>query len=142
MSCGTVTAERIAARLARADQPEELESIWFMLLHGASDRAFDMVAFWHLWDCLTTLQRTLPWTGTIDPAHIEQAARYGAHVPAYELQAGDQVVIRNDPAVVWTLEADPFLLCDDPMLPVAVLRFADDRCLTVPDDHVFLITEL
>jgi len=44
--------------------------------------------------------------------------------------------------VVWTLEADPFLLCDDPMLPVAVLRFADERWLTVPDDHVFLIPEL
>jgi hypothetical protein len=142
MSCGTLTAERIAARLARADQPAELEPIWFMLLHGAADRAFDMVAFWHLWDCLMTLQRTLPWTATIDPAHIQHAARYGEDVPAYELQAGDQVVIRTDPAVIWTLAADPFLLSDDPMLPVAVLRFADDRCLTVPDDHVFLIPEL
>ncbi len=142
MSCGTVTAERIAARLAHADQPEELEPIWFMLLHGASDRAFDMVAFWHLWDCLTTLQHALPWTPTTHPAHIEDAARYGAHVPAYELQASDQVVIRTNPAVVWTLEVDPFLLSDDPMLPIAVLRFADDRYLTVPDDHVFLITGL
>ena len=44
--------------------------------------------------------------------------------------------------MVWTLAADPFLLSDDPMLPIAVLRFADDRCLTVPDDHVFLIPEL
>jgi len=136
------TAERIAARLGRADRPAELEPIWFMLLHGAADRRFDMVAFWHLWDCLTTLQRTLPWTPTTDPAHIEHVARYGEDVPAYELQAGDQVVIRTDPAVVWTLEADPFLLCDDPMLPVAVLRFADERWLTVPDDHVFLIPEL
>jgi hypothetical protein len=141
MSCGTVTAERIATRLARADQPAELGEIWFMLLHGAHDRAFDMVAFWHLWDCLTTLQRTLPWTPTTDPAHIQQATRYGEYIPAYELQAGDQVVIRTDPAVVWTLAADPFLLCDDPMLPVAVLRFADDRSLTVPDDDVFLIPE-
>jgi len=54
------TAERIAARLGRADRPAELEPIWFMLLHGAADRRFDMVAFWHLWDCLTTLQRSLP----------------------------------------------------------------------------------
>jgi len=142
MSCGTVTAERIAARLAHADQPQELESIWFMLLHGASDRAFDMVAFWHLWCCLTTLQHALPWAPTAHPAHIQQAARYGAHVPAYELQAGDQVVIRTDPAVVWTLAADPFLLSDDPMLPIAVLRFAAARCLTVPDINVFLIPEL
>jgi hypothetical protein len=136
MSCRTFTAERIAARLARADRPQELEPIWHMLLHGAADRAFDMVAFWHLWDCLTTLQRTLPWTATTDPA------RYGEDVAAYELQAGDQVVIRTDPAVIWTLAADPFLLSDDPMLPIAVLRFADDRCLTVPDDHLFLIPEL
>jgi hypothetical protein len=105
MSCGTFTAERIAARLARADHPQELEPIWHMLLHGATDRAFDMVAFWHLWDCLTTLQRTLPWTATTDPAHIDHAASYGEDVPAYELQAGDQVVIRTDPPVVWTLEA-------------------------------------
>ena len=142
MSCGTFTAERIAARLARANQPGELEPIWFMLLHGASDRAFDMIAFWHLWDCLTTLHHALPWTPTAHPAHIQQATRYGAHIPAYELQASDQVVIRTNPAVVWTLAADPFLLSDDPMLPIAVLRFTDDRCLTVPDDHVFLIPEL
>jgi hypothetical protein len=88
------------------------------------------------------LQRTLPWTPTTDPAHIEHAARYGEDVPAYALEAGDQVVIRTEPAVVWTLEAAPFLLSDDPMLPVAVLHFAGDRCLTVPDDHEFLIPEL
>ncbi len=139
MSCGTFTAERIAARLARADRPAELEPIWHMLLHGASDRAVDMVAFWHLWDCLTTLQRTLPWTATTHPAHLEHATRAGEEVPAYQLQAGDQVVIRPEPAVLWTLEADPVLLSDHPMLPVAVLRFADDRCLTVPDDHVYLV---
>jgi hypothetical protein len=142
MSCGTFTAERIAARLARADQPAELEPIWFMLLHGAFDRCFDMVAFWHLWDCLATLQRTLPWAATTDPAVIAEVTRYGEDVRAYELQAGDRVVIRTDPAVIWTLETDPFLLSDQPMLPVAVLRFADDRCLTVPDDHLFLIPDL
>jgi hypothetical protein len=89
-----------------------------------------------------TLQRTLPWTPTTDLAHIEQATSYGEHIPAYELQPGDQVVIRTNPGVIWMLAADPFLLSDDPMLPVAVLRFTDDRCLTVPDDHLFLIPEL
>ncbi len=49
-----------------------------------------MVAFWHLWDCLTTLQRTLPWARTTDPAAAAEA----------------------------------------------------DRCLTVPDTHIFLIPEL
>jgi hypothetical protein len=142
MNCRAFTAERIAARLARADRPQELEPIWFMLLHGVLDRCFDIVGFWHLWDCLATLQRALPWTPTTDPAHIEQAARYGEDVRACDLQAGDRVVIRTEPPVVWTLEADPFLLGDNPMLPVAVLRFADDRCLTVPDDHLFLIPEL
>jgi hypothetical protein len=135
MSCRAFTAERIAARLARTDQPAELEPIWHMLLHGALDRCFDMVAFWHLWDCLATLQRSLPWT----PTTAAEAARYGEHVPAYELQAGDRVVVCTDPAVIWTLASDPFLLSDAPMLPVAVLRFADDRCLTVPDTHIFLI---
>jgi hypothetical protein len=139
MSCRAFTAERIAARLARTDQPAGLEAIWHMLLHGALDRCFDMVAFWHLWDCLTTLHRTLPWAPTTDPAAAAEAARYGEHVPAYELQAGDQVIVRTDPGVIWTLTAAPFLLSDDPMLPVAVLRFADDRCLTVPDTHIFLI---
>jgi hypothetical protein len=142
MSCRTFTAERIAARLARADQPAELEQIWLMLLHGGLDRCFDMVAFWHLWDCLATLQRSLPWTATTDPTVIAEAARYGEHVPAYELQAGDQVVLRTNPGVIWTLAADPFLLSHDPMLPVAVLHFTDDYCLTVPDDHLFLIPGL
>lgn len=141
MSCGTFTAERLAARLARADRPQELEPIWLMLLHGAHDRAFDMVVFWHLWDCLTTLQRALPWAATTDPdpAVIERAARHGQDIPAYELQAGDRVVVHAKPGVVWPLELDPVLLSDDPMIPVAVLRFTEDRCLTVPDDHAFLV---
>ena len=138
MSDQVFTAERLAARLARADYPEALEPIWHLLIHAAHQRAFGMLAFWDLWDCLTTLYRALPWTANTDPARIEQA-RHRGHTPACELQANDRVVVRAEPGVVWTLAHQPVLLADEPVIPVAVLRFTAGQCLTVPDDHPFLV---
>jgi len=134
------TAERLAARLARADHPEALEPIWQMLIHAAHQRAVGMLAFWDLWDCLTTLYRALPWQANTDPGRIEQARHHDV-VPAYELQANQRVVIRADPGVTWTLAHQPVLLSDEPLIPVAVLRFASGQCLTVPDDHPFHVIQ-
>ncbi len=132
------TAERLAARLARADHPEALEPIWHLLIHAAHQGAFGVLVFWDLWDCLTTLYRALPWQANTDPVRIELARLHGP-VRACKLQANHRVVVRADPGVAWTLAHSPVLLSGEPPIPVAVLRFTAGQCLTVPDDHPFLV---